>query len=205
MSDVSMAWRPVSAWEGLLTGPGRQGRADGAAGVTVTMIDHVDMATLIAVGSDTTRMAAVVGELWGLELPAAGRTSTNAAATLVWSGPGQWLAIPKAYDFAALVAACEGVAAASEQGDGRALVEIAGRSARDVLAKGIAIDLHPSVFTPGCTAVTALSHLSVQLWQTDDAPTYVLSAPRTVAGHVWEWLVDSAAEFGCEIRLRRSL
>ena len=205
MPDITTDWRSVAAWTGLATEPTRRGRGHVTPGVTITMIDHVDMATLIATGTDTTRLAAVVKALWGLELPAAGQTSTTAACALVWSGPGQWLAIPKAYDFAALVAAFAGFAAATEQGDGRALVEIAGPAARDTLAKGLAIDLHPSVFSPGCAAVTALSHISVQIWQTDDAPTYVLSTPRTVAGHVWEWLVESAAEFGCEIKLRRTL
>lgn len=204
MSDISTEWRPVSAWAGLVSEPARHGRADGAPGVTIKVIDHVDMATLVAVGRDTSRLAAVVKKLWDLDLPAAGRTSTSAACTLVWSGPEQWLAIPKAYNFAALVAVFEGVAAASEQGDGRALVEISGPSACDALAKGLANDLHPSVFTPGCAAATALSHLSVQIWQTRDTPTYVLSVPRTVAAHVWEWLLESSAEFGVGVATNSS-
>ncbi len=202
MSDVASDWRPLSAWAGIASEPARHGRSDVAPGVTITPLDHVDMATLIA-GTDTARFAAVVKHLWDLPVPAPGRVSVNESCTLVWSGHNQWLAIPARYDFASLVAAFEGVAAASEQGDGRALVEIAGPAARDALAKGLAIDLHPSAFSPGCVAMTALSHLSVQIWQTDDTPTYWLSVPRTVAGHVWEWLLESAAEFGCDVKALR--
>ena len=205
MSDVMTDWRPLDAWAGVAKGAPRRGRVDIPSGVTVTPIAHADMATLIAADGETARFAAVVKALWDLDIPAAGRLTRNAACTLVWSGPGQWLAIPHAYDFASLVGAFHGVAAASEQGDGRALVAIGGPSARDTLAKGLAIDLHPSVFSPGSAAATALSHLAVQVWQTDDAPTYVLCVPRTVAGYVWDWLLDSAAEYGCEILELRSL
>jgi sarcosine oxidase subunit gamma len=74
-----------------------------------------------------------------------------------------------------------------------------------VLAKGLAIDLDPVAFSEGSAAVTALSHLSVQIWQTDASPTYLLSVPRTVVGHVWDWLLSSAAEFGYAAERRPSL
>lgn len=205
MPDVTTEWRPVSAWAGLAAIPSRHGRDDGALGARITLIDHVDMATLICAAGETQRFADTVKRRWDLDVPDFGRTSSNAACTLVWSGPGQWLTIPTSDDFVSIVAAFGGIAAASEQGDGRALIEIGGPAARDILAKGLAIDLHTTAFTPGSVAVTALSHLSVQIWQADATPTYVLSVPRTVAGHVWQWLLESAAEFGCEIGQRTRL
>ena len=203
MSNVSSDWRPVSAWTGIASEPMRHGRADVSPAVTITPLEHADIVTLISVEGGRARFDMAVKDLWGLEVPAAGRMSLNEVCTLVWSGPNQWLAIPNPYDFASLAVSFDGAAAASEQGDGRALVEISGPAARDALAKGLAIDLHPAAFSSGCVAVTALSHLSVQIWQTDDAPTYVLSVPRTVAGHVWEWLLESTAEFGCDVTARR--
>lgn len=204
MFDPATVWRPTDAWSSLdLQSDALRG--DRAPGVHLSLIGHVPMVTLIRARGEETRFAAAVAALWGIEPPGTGRVAANEAATLLWSGPDQWLAVPKSYDAAALRAAFADIAGISEQGDGRALVEIAGPSARDTLAKGIALDIHPRVFQPDCTAVTALSHLSVQLWQRDDVPTFVLCVPRTVAAHIWDWLTASAAEFGFDVMRRAAL
>lgn len=202
---MTFDWRPTSAWEGVLSSPPRGGRDDVAPGVKITLLGHADMATLICVRGQETRFAEEIRALWAIDVPTSGRASFGRTCTLVWSGPAQYLAVSDSYDFNALAVGLDGVAAVTDQGDGRAVLEIAGPAARAVLAKGIAIDLDPSVFTPGCVAVTALSHISVQLWQTDAKPSYLLSVPRTVAGHIWHWLCESAAEFGYEIEHRSSL
>jgi len=66
-----------------------------------------------------------------------------------------------------------------------------------VLAKGIPLDLHPRAFAPGDVALSVASHIAVQLWQANDAPTFRLLAPRGYAGSFRRWLGESAAEFGC--------
>jgi Sarcosine oxidase, gamma subunit family len=80
-------------------------------------------------------------------------------------------------------------------------VVIVGRGgrARDVLAKGVPIDLHRRVFWAGETAATTVAHIGVQLWQVDEAPTYDLIVPRSLAATFWEWLTESIAEFGYAI------
>jgi len=76
----------------------------------------------------------------------------------------------------------------------RTRISIEGRAARDVLRKGIPIDLHESVFTPGKFAMTGLHHTPVLLHCT--APQrFELYAMRTFAMNVWEWLEDAALEF----------
>ena len=52
---------------------------------------------------------------------------------------------------------------------------------RDVLAKGVPIDLHPKVFKPGDVAVTLIAYIGVQIDMLDDT-TYQLTAPRSMAG-----------------------
>ena len=90
-----------------------------------------------------------------------------------------------------------GLAAVCEQSDGRVVIEIGGPRSRAVLAKGLPIDLHPRAFAPGDVALTAASHIAVQLWQVDAAPTYRLAVPRSLAASFRCWLGESAAEFGC--------
>jgi sarcosine oxidase subunit gamma len=116
------------------------------------------------------------------------------------TAPGQWLAVSDtlangalAEDLAATLA---GLASITDQSDGRAAVRISGPRARDVLAKGLPIDLHPKAFRPGDAATTVASLIGVQLWQVDDGPTYDVAMFRGYAGSFWHWLTASAAEFG---------
>jgi sarcosine oxidase subunit gamma len=78
------------------------------------------------------------------------------------------------------------------------LLQAAGPRVRDALAKGLAIDLHPRVFTTGHAAVTAVAHIGVHIWQVDDSPTYEIAVPRSLAISFWRWLAASAAEYGLE-------
>ena len=75
-------------------------------------------------------------------------------------------------------------------------MRISGPRARDALAKGVHIDLHPSAFLPGDAAVTAVAYIGVHFWQVDAAPTYEFAMFRSFAVSFGEWLVDAAAEFG---------
>jgi sarcosine oxidase subunit gamma len=83
--------------------------------------------------------------------------------------------------------------------DQRIVMRISGPMTRAVLAKGVTIDVHPRVFAPGDTAITSLAHITTQLWQVDDGPTFDLVAPRSTARDMFHWLTVSAAEFGLDI------
>ena len=79
------------------------------------------------------------------------------------------------------------------------LLELRGPRVRDVLAKGVSIDLHPRSFRTGDVAVTTASHLAVHLWQVADEPVYRVLVVRTWFDSLWRWLAASAAEYGCEV------
>ena len=74
-----------------------------------------------------------------------------------------------------------------------------GPKAREVLAKGIALDLDARVFRPGDVALTIAAHIGVQLWQIGETPTYEIAISRSLARSFWPWLSASAAEFGYEV------
>jgi len=96
---------------------------------------------------------------------------------------------------ARLRAALAGLASVSDQSDGRVVVRVGGPRARDTLAKGLPIDLHPRAFKPGDAAVSVVAHIAVHLWQIDPAPTYELAVPRSFAASFCDWLAAAAAEF----------
>ena len=76
----------------------------------------------------------------------------------------------------------------------RTRISIEGSAARQVLAKGLPIDLHSSVFTPGTFAMTGLHHTPVMLHCVNEN-RFELYAMRTFAMDAWEWLEDAALEF----------
>lgn len=191
---------PRSAFAGLLT-PGRHGCAEGGPGVTVRPRDDLSLARVIARKGRADDLAAVIRSRYGLDLPTAPKRVTQGGLAFVWSGPGQWLAIAEdGRDLAReLSEAIGSFAAVSDQSDGLAVLRISGPRARDVLIKGVGLDLHPRAFGPGDAAVTVIAHIGAQLWQLDDRPGYEIAVYRSFAGSLWRWLEASAAEFGCAV------
>ena len=79
-----------------------------------------------------------------LKLPLTPGTSVRAAdGAALWFGPDQWLLIAPSAGAASLVRALDGAgASAVDVSDLRAVFELTGPHAADVLRKGCAIDLH---------------------------------------------------------------
>jgi sarcosine oxidase subunit gamma len=85
------------------------------------------------------------------------------------------------------------------QSDGRSVVRVAGPRARDTLAKGVPIDLHPRAFQPGDAAVTVVNHIGVHFWQLDAVPSYEFCVFRSFAPSFWQWLATAAGEFDADM------
>lgn len=77
----------------------------------------------------------------------------------------------------------------------RTTLELAGPSARSVLDKGCALDLHRQAFPPGTAYLTTLGSVPVVLWKVADEVYRIL--PRSsFADFLGRWLVDAMVEFG---------
>lgn len=179
---------------------GRHGREDGPSGVTLGERLDVGLATVMARKGQAAVLRDAVRTAYGLSLPESSRHVAGPSVGFIGTAPGQWLAVsePLANDALAadLSRTLAGLTSISDQSDGRAMVRIRGPRARDVLAKGLPIDLHPSVFRPGSAATSVIALMGVTLWQVDDTPAYNITVFRSLAGSFWKWLADSAAEFG---------
>ncbi|WP_336490423.1 sarcosine oxidase subunit gamma [Methylobacterium nigriterrae] len=199
MSEATI-WQPRSAWAGLAA-PGRHGRQAAEpgdeAGVRLSLREGIGLATLIAAEGQEAALARTLSRSFGLPLPETGTAHFAGERGLVWSAPGQWLAVAGTREgLHGLATALRGLAAVSDQSDGRALLRVSGRSARAALAKGVAVDLHPRAFRAGRSAVTSIAHIGAQIWQRDEAPTYEIAVARSFAGSFWSWLAHAAVEFG---------
>jgi sarcosine oxidase subunit gamma len=191
----------VSALDGVVAA-GRYGRRTGDAGVVVSEVREVGLATVTARKGRRAALIDAARSAFGVELPDLPRCVAGRDMAFIWSGPDQWLACrdpaPVAGMEAALAEPFAGLASIVDQSHGRTLLRVTGPRVRDALAKGLAIDLHPREFKTGYAAVTAVAHIGVHFWQTDDRPTYDFAVPRGFALGFWHWLETSAAELGLE-------
>jgi sarcosine oxidase subunit gamma len=143
----------------------------------------------------------VAAYLAGVPLPLEpNRVASMRTLRTLWLGPNEWLVTSPegmAPDLMArLTRALAGRhAAVSDLSASRAIIEIAGSRARDLLEKGCGLDLHPRAFGPGSCAQTLFAKLPVILDQTSAAPAYRLFVRRSSARWLTEWLIDAALEF----------
>jgi len=195
--DRTLAPRPAIT-PATESGP-RRAPGDEAAVTITTGIDYA-LATVMARKERTELLVRRVREVFGLELPSTPRRVAAGATAFAWAGPGHWLAMAEGIDgpvFAdRLRADLVDLASVSDQSDGRVVIRIRGRRAREALAKCLPIDLHPRAFGPGDSAATTVSHMAIHIWQIDKTPTYELALSRSYAVSFFHWLVAAAAEFG---------
>jgi sarcosine oxidase, subunit gamma len=152
---------------------------------------------------------AAVGRVLDLLLPTEPCTSAaKAHIAALWLGPDQWLVTCPASEAAGLVsslraALADAHAAITDLTDGRVAFRAAGPSARDLLAKGTPVDLHPRAFAPGRCAGTLLAKATAVIHLLDDdperGPSFDVYVARSFAHYLWTWLEDAGREYGVVI------
>jgi methylglutamate dehydrogenase subunit D len=180
--------------------PGQYGQP-GEAGLVVQERTGLQIISLAARRGQGAALVAAVRTAWGLDLPMTPRRIGDGRLAFLWSGRAQWLAIAEdAGDLeSGLGERLGGLASLTDQSDGRSVLRLSGPRARDTLAKGLAIDLHPRAFAPGGTALTLAGHIGVQIWQLDEAPSYEIAVARGYAGSLLGWLLPAGEEFGITV------
>jgi sarcosine oxidase, subunit gamma len=134
--------------------------------------------------------------LAGIPLPL---TPNRAVATgslrVLWLGPDEWLVVAEGVAPDLLPRLERAVsfrrAALSDLSSSRMIIELAGSAARDLLAAGCGLDLHPRAFGPGQCAQTLLARVPVILDQLNEAPQYRLLVRRSYARWLCDWLIDA--------------
>jgi len=144
--------------------------------------------------------ANLVERALGVGLPAATTAAGDEELGVLWLGPDWWLVVGAPGSQQRIVAALEDALAgmhyaAVDVSASRTTLELAGPRARDVLAKGCPLDLHPREFTAGRVAQTALARAQVVLHQSRDEPAYRLLVRTSFADYVTAWLRDAMIEY----------
>ncbi len=189
---------PQSAYDGHLSFP-----ASPRAGVTVQARDDLALAIVMARRGKRAQLAETVRAVFGVALPTGPKRVVAGQTAFIGMGPGQFLAVGQGVDamrFAAdLAKTLADCASVSDQSDSRAILRLSGPRARDVLAKGLAVDLHPRVFGPDDAALSVIALIGAHLWRIDDAPTFEIAVFRSYAGSFAEFIAASAAEYGIAV------
>jgi sarcosine oxidase subunit gamma len=146
--------------------------------------------------------AGAVGLALDLALPLEPNTVVRAGeSTALWLGPDEWLLVAppgRERDLETRIrdAAGDEPVSVTDVSAQRTTLLVAGPRARDVLAHGCPLDLHPRAFGPGRCAQTTLGRTQVVLVARDEprAGFWVL-VRSSFAGHLAQWLLDAATEY----------
>jgi len=157
-------------------------------GVHVASLEYGIVSVLVRKG----HAQALMEKAGALDAP---RQSSANGVTALGIGPGRWLFLGAPLD---QLTALSDLASLADHSDGYAMFEVWGPKVRETLAKGVPVDLHPSVFTD-TVAVTVIAHIGAIVWQS--APDHFsIAVFRSYAGSFWHWLAASAAEYGLTVK-----
>lgn len=145
---------------------------------------------------DNAQFTAAAETALGIALPVAPNTSAQAGGrTILWLGPNEWQIRAadslRAKTWKALQevrTAAEENAALVDISDYYTVIRIEGGGAREALAAGCPLDLHPSQFAVGQCAQSRYGRAAVLIFQCGDAPVFDIQVRWSFADYVWEYL-----------------
>ena len=112
--------------------------------------------------------------------------------------PGQWFIVRERpmphQEMKSLCAALEPHATGVDQSHGRVRIRIEGKMASRALAKGTALDLEPSAFAVGQSAVTLIGHIAAHITRVE-SDAFEIIVLRGFAESLWDDLIQMCREF----------
>ena len=138
----------------------------------------------------------------GFGLPLEPNTvSDSGGIDALWLGPDEWLIVTPPDEQGSVEdrlseALRGGHSSVTDISGGQTLITLSGERAREVLAKGCSLDLHPRSFGQGKCAQTLVAGANVILRWADPGPSFDLIVRRSFADYLAIWLRDAALEYG---------
>lgn len=177
----------------------------GGPGITITERRNLSITQVAAFDDTADQTRAAIEKITGVAPPKDAVSGVVKGKThILWNGPNRWWIVESdARDVGpALKDALGDDAAVVTLGHSRTCLRVSGPGLRDVMSKGSTYDYHPSTFKPGDCVQTGMAHVGVSLHCLGDkngaaeVDIYIL---RSFALHFFEWLQESAGEYGYRI------
>ncbi|MEU9012617.1 sarcosine oxidase subunit gamma family protein [Streptomyces sp. NPDC048479] len=195
MADTATRHSPLAHAAGRLTAATR------ASGGAVRLAELPFLAQVNVRLDPKGQAADAVGLALGLQLPIEPDTVVHAAdRAAIWLGPDEWLVVGPPGSQSGLedqirAAAGDEPASVTDVSAQRTTLLVTGPRARDLLAHGCPLDLHPRAFGPGRCAQTTLARAQVVLVARDEPRAgFWLLVRSSFAGYLADWLLDAASE-----------
>ncbi|AVV44667.1 sarcosine oxidase subunit gamma family protein [Streptomyces sp. ID05-04B] len=199
MADTAPTSRPRSPLAGAADRLAAATRTSGGA----IRLAELPFLTQLDVRLDAKGAAAdAVGLALGLTLPLEPDTVVRAGeSTALWLGPDEWLLVgppgrERELESRIREAAGEEPVSVTDVSAQRTTVLVAGARARDLLAHGCSLDLHPRAFGSGRCAQTTLGRTQVVLVAREEPSAgFWILVRSSFAGYLADWLLDAATEY----------
>jgi sarcosine oxidase subunit gamma len=179
-------------------------KSDGA-GITLGESAHRAIINIRGDAGDGAFTSAVKNAT-GCDLPLAANTVAQAGdVRILWLGPNEWWVVGTDARRAGLIDGLRQAFAGqhtnvTDVSESRTVITLSGPAAREVLARGVSLDLHPRAFGPGQCAQTGLSRANVLLHQLDETPAYEIYVLKSFADYLWRGLGLIAEDFGMAVK-----
>jgi len=145
-----------------------------------------------------------VAKIAGHALPVVPNTVVTGEHDIYWLGPGEWMLVgERAATSRTVIALDEELsrqhAAVNDLSGGYIAYRLSGHKARNLLSKGCALDLHPSVFSSGACAQTGLAKASVLLRPLAGEAGFDVLVRRSFSDYLWRWLLRAGRAYRIEV------
>jgi sarcosine oxidase subunit gamma len=173
----------------------------GDAGVTLTERRLVSLVQVAAWPETAEQVEGILASLVGCAPPQGpSGSSGDATGAILAITPGRWLAESRDPRLAERLAeqVPPALGAVTDLSHARIALRASGPKAAWVLAKGLALDLHPAAFPPMRVAQSAIHEVGV-IVRRISPDSFDLYVYRGFALSFWDWLTEAAAETGYRV------
>ncbi len=202
MADTVKRESPLAGFMADVRGP-----VSDDPGVTMTERPFLGYVNLRGDPSDDALTGRVAKAL-GVALPTEPNTIAESDGLMIcWLGPDEWMAITPPDGEAATAVSLREVlgdlhVAVTDYTGYYTMVNLDGRNARELLAKGCTLDLHPRSFTVGqCAQTNVAKAMGMLIPRSNggESQSFDVVVRRSFADYLARWFEHSAREYGLEV------
>lgn len=166
------------------------------AGAVLAELRPAAIAQVTAWPDTAKETSTAIGDLFGLTPGPVGSFVENGPVTVIALAPGRTLLVSENDDIASALstALSASQAAVTDLSHARTMFRLTGEAAAEILGKGLAIDLHESVFAPREAAQSVIHHMDVLVIRHED-DVFDLMVFRSFGLSLAEWLLDAGLEY----------